>query len=45
MLYAEADRSIYRGGLVGAQLVGLDGQAPTDNTTQTGIMVGLRHYF
>lgn len=45
MLYAEADYSIYRGGLTGAQLVGINGQAPSVSTTQTGIMVGLRHYF
>ncbi|SDI49435.1 Outer membrane protein (porin) [Paraburkholderia steynii] len=45
MLYAEADYSIYRGGLIGAQLVGINGQAPTASTTQLGVMVGLRHYF
>ncbi|MGH8781648.1 porin [Paraburkholderia sp.] len=45
MLYAEVDYSRYSGGLVGAQLVGVNGQAPSVSTTQTGMMVGLRHYF
>lgn len=45
MLYAEADYSIYRGGLIGAQLVGNNSQAPTTSTTQLGIMIGFRHYF
>ncbi|MCX4160920.1 MULTISPECIES: porin [Paraburkholderia] len=44
-LYAEVDYSIYRGGAIGAQLVGINGQAPSISTTQTGMMVGLRHYF
>jgi predicted porin len=45
MLYAEVDYSIYHGGLIGAQLVGVNGQAPTVSSTQTGMMVGIRHYF
>ncbi|RQS26486.1 porin [Burkholderia sp. Bp8989] len=45
MLYAELDRSIYHGGLIGAQLVGLNGLAPTAGASQTGAMFGLRHYF
>lgn len=45
MLYAEVDYAIYRGGLVGAQLVGMNGQAPSTSTTQLGATVGLRHYF
>lgn len=45
MLYAEVDRSVYRGGLVGAQLVGLNAQSPTVNLTQTGFTVGVRHTF
>lgn len=45
MLYAEADRSIYHGGFVGAQLVGFNGLSPSTSVTQTGVMVGLRHYF
>lgn len=45
MLYAEVDYAIYRGGLAGAQLVGVNGQAPSTGTTQLGGTVGLRHYF
>ncbi|KVU69470.1 porin [Burkholderia ubonensis] len=45
MLYAEVDYAIYRGGLIGAQLVGINGQAPSTSTTQLGATVGLRHYF
>ncbi|SFP16652.1 Outer membrane protein (porin) [Variovorax sp. PDC80] len=45
MLYAEVDRSIYRGGLVGAQLVGLNAQSPTVDRTQTGVTFGVRHSF
>lgn len=44
-LYAEVDRSLYHGGLIGAQLVGAMGQAPTVRSSQTAMMVGLRHYF
>ncbi len=45
MLYAEIDRSIYRGGLIGAQLVGLNAQSPTVARTQTGTTIGIRHTF
>lgn len=45
MLYAEIDRSVYRGGLVGAQLVGINGQSPTVAHTQTGTTIGIRHSF
>lgn len=45
MLYAEVDHSVYRGGLVGAQLVGQNAQSPTVNRTQTGFTVGVRHTF
>ncbi|PCE25324.1 porin [Paraburkholderia acidicola] len=45
MLYAEADYSMYRGGLIGAQLVGVNGQSPSTSSTQLGVMAGLRHYF
>ena len=45
MLYAEADYSMYRSGLVGAQLVGANGQSPSVSTTQLGVMAGVRHYF
>ncbi|WP_269759739.1 porin [Variovorax sp. E3] len=45
MLYAEIDHSVYRGGLIGAQLVGLNSQSPTVARTQTGTTVGIRHSF
>ncbi|MFL9875020.1 porin [Paraburkholderia megapolitana] len=45
MLYAEADYSMYRGGMIGAQFVGVNGQSPTVSSTQLGVMAGLRHYF
>ncbi|WP_081080066.1 porin [Burkholderia cepacia] len=45
MLYAEADYAKYSGGLVGAQLVGVNGQSPTISSSQVGFMMGLRHYF
>lgn len=45
MLYAEIDYSQYRGGLQGAQLVGINGQSPTVNSSQTGMMVGMIHTF
>ncbi|WP_244131328.1 porin [Burkholderia pseudomultivorans] len=44
-LYAEFDYAIYRGGVIGAQLVGINGQAPSTGTTQLGATIGLRHYF
>lgn len=45
MLYAEIDHSVYRGGLVGAQLVGINAQSPTVARTQTGTTIGVRHTF
>lgn len=45
MVYAEIDHSVYRGGLIGAQLVGLNAQSPTVAHTQTGTTVGIRHSF
>ncbi|WP_321960752.1 porin [Paraburkholderia sp. J7] len=44
-VYAEADYSLYRGGLVGAQLQGFVGVSAAASTTQLGMMVGLRHMF
>ncbi|MFM0658421.1 porin [Paraburkholderia sediminicola] len=44
-VYIEADYSLYRGGLVGAQLQGISGVSSADGTTQLGMMVGLRHLF
>ncbi|WP_321910020.1 MULTISPECIES: porin [unclassified Paraburkholderia] len=44
-VYAEADYSLYRGGLVGAQLQGFVGVSAAATTTQLGMMVGLRHMF
>lgn len=45
LLYAEVDHAQYKGGLVGAQLVGLNAQSPTISSTQTGMMLGMRHTF
>ncbi len=45
MLYAEVDYAVYRGGLIGAQLVGVNGQSPSTSSNQLGATVGLRHYF
>ncbi|WP_323123037.1 porin [Burkholderia alba] len=45
MLYAELDYALYRGGLIGAQLVGVNGQSPSTASSQLGAMVGVRHYF
>ena len=44
-VYAEADYSLYRGGMVGAQLQGFVGLSAAATTTQLGMMVGLRHMF
>jgi predicted porin len=44
-LYAEADYSLYRGGLVGAQMQGFVGMSAAASTTQLGMMAGLRHMF
>jgi len=43
--YLEADYSLYRGGLVGAQLQGINALSSAYGTTQLGIMAGLRHTF
>lgn len=43
--YIEGDYSLYRGGLVGAQLQGFNGLSAAAGTTQLGLMVGLRHKF
>ncbi|MCP3711122.1 hypothetical protein M3I54_29800 [Paraburkholderia sp. CNPSo 3274] len=44
-VYAEADYSLYRGGMVGAQLQGFVGLSAAATTTQLGMMVGLRQMF
>ncbi|WP_321844864.1 porin [Paraburkholderia bannensis] len=44
-VYAEGDYSLYRGGLVGAQLQGFCGLSAAAGSTQLGMMVGLRHMF
>ncbi|WP_206997800.1 porin [Trinickia mobilis] len=43
--YLEADYSLYRGGLVGAQFQGINALSSAYGTTQLGIMAGLRHMF
>jgi predicted porin len=43
--YVEGDYSLYRGGLVGAQLQGFNGLSAANGTNQLGVMVGLRHKF
>ena len=44
-VYAEVDYSLYRGGLIGAQLQGFCGLSAAGTSTQLGTMVGLRHQF
>lgn len=44
-VYLEGDYSLYRGGLVGAQLQGFDGLSAANTTTQVGVMAGIRHVF
>jgi len=44
-VYAEVDYSLYRGGLVGAQMQGFVGASAAAGTTQLGMMMGLRHMF
>ena len=44
-VYLEGDYALYRGGLVGAQLQGFVGLSAAAQTTQLGMMVGLRHMF
>ncbi|WP_322034247.1 porin [Paraburkholderia sp. J76] len=43
--YIEGDYSLYRGGLIGAQLQGFNGASAAAQSTQLGLMVGLRHRF
>jgi predicted porin len=43
--YLEVDYSLYRGGLVGAQLQGINGLSSANGTTQLGMMAGIRHLF
>nr|WP_269501529.1 porin [Burkholderia sp. IMCC1007] len=43
--YLEADYSLYRGGLVGAQFQGVNAVSSAFRTTQFGVMAGLRHMF
>jgi predicted porin len=44
-VYVEADYSLYRGGLIGAQLQGENAQPSAAGSTQLGVSVGLRHQF
>nr|WP_240702518.1 porin [Trinickia terrae] len=43
--YLEADYSLYRGGMVGAQFQGVNALSSAFGTTQLGIMAGVRHMF
>ncbi|WP_233888301.1 porin [Paraburkholderia flagellata] len=43
--YIEGDYSLYRGGLIGAQLQGFNGASAAAGSTQLGLMAGLRHRF
>jgi predicted porin len=43
--YLEADYSLYRGGMVGAQFQGISALSSAYTTTQLGIMAGIRHTF
>lgn len=44
-VYFEGDYSLYTGGLVGAQLQGVNGLSSANGTTQLGLMAGIRHVF
>ncbi|MDR5807742.1 porin [Caballeronia sp. LZ019] len=44
-VYVEADYSLYRGGLIGAQLQGVSGVSAAGGLTQLSVMTGLRHSF
>nr|WP_246282373.1 porin [Paraburkholderia caffeinitolerans] len=44
-LYAEADYAQYKGGLIGAQLQGIQSIGTAQKGTQLGMSVGLRHAF
>jgi predicted porin len=43
--YLEADYSLYRGGMVGAQFQGINALSSAYTTTQLGVMAGIRHSF
>jgi predicted porin len=43
--YIEADYSLYRGGMIGAQFQGMNALSSAFGTTQLGIMAGIRHSF
>jgi predicted porin len=44
-VYLESDYSLYRGGLVGAQLQGVNALSSAAQPTQLGVMAGIRHAF
>lgn len=44
-VYVEGDYSLYAGGLVGAQIQGVNGLSSANGTTQLGLMAGIRHVF
>lgn len=44
-VYVESNYSLYRGGLIGAQLQGLNAASVAQKGTQLGAMVGMRHAF
>ena len=44
-LYAETDYAMYRGGTIGAQLQGINGLGTAAQSTQLGMMAGMRHAF
>ena len=44
-VYLEGDYAQYRGGLIGAQLQGVNGVGLAQKGTQLGLMAGLRHQF
>jgi len=44
-VYLEGDYSLYRGGLIGAQLQGVNGAGLAQKGTQIGLMAGVRHRF
>ncbi|HEY3599789.1 MAG TPA: porin [Paraburkholderia sp.] len=44
-VYLEADYSLYRGDLIGAQLQGVNSVGLAQKSTQLGLMAGLRHQF
>ncbi|KXU84651.1 polymerase [Caballeronia megalochromosomata] len=43
--YLEVDYSLYRGGLIGAQLQGINAASSAYGSTQLGVMAGVRHLF